>query len=153
MAEFPTTEYENAVDLTLGNVPNDITDPAVYQALLTIHNAIETLADGSITIIGGEFLDFITKFRATIVATADYSPTLLDGTILIEASANDVTITLPAANTVPGYRYDIKVINDTNIAAVAPTAGDLLDDDAADFEMILHETITVKSDGTNWWII
>jgi len=153
MAEFPTTEYENAVDLTLGNVPNNITDPAVYDALLTIHNAIESLADGSITIIGGEFLDFITKFRATIVVTADYSPTLLDGTIFIDASANDVTITLPIASEVPGYRYDIKIIDDTNVAAVAPTAGDLLDDDAADFIMYLHETITVKSDGTDLWII
>lgn len=153
MADTPTTEYENAVDLTLGNVPQDITDPEVYEALLIIHNAIEALAEGSITIIGGILDDFITKFRATIVADADYAPTILDGTIFIDASANNVTVTLPIASEVPGYRYDIKVIDDTNVAAVVPTAGDLLDTEAADFEMILHETITVKSDGTDWWII
>ncbi len=148
----PSTEYENAVDLTLGNVPQ-VEDPEVYEALLTIHNAIETLATTSVTVIGGELADFLVKFRNIIEITADYIPSLLDGTILIDASANNVTVTLPSAAAVPGYRYDIKVIDDTNAAAVTSGAGDLLDEDAADFEMILHETITVKSDGTDWWII
>ena len=39
----PTNTYDSLIDLSLGHVPTDIQDPAVYKELLDIHNALERM--------------------------------------------------------------------------------------------------------------
>lgn len=149
----PTTRLNLFIDLSLGTVPVDIEDPAVYEALINIHNTIEALSFASVNDSEGGFAGYLARERAIFPITADYNITNLDRTILIDASANDVTAFLPAASAVTGFFYDIKCIDDTFTAAFDTIGADEMDGETAAFELILHETVTVKSDGANWWII
>lgn len=150
----PSTRLNILLDLHLGTVPSDIQDPAVYEALINIHNTLETLA---FTSVGeseeGGFTEYLARERAISVITTNYNITSADKTILLDASANTVTGVLPTASAVTGYVYEIKCVDDTFTATVDTVGADKLDDSAAVFELILHESITVKSDGTDWWII
>lgn len=104
----PINTYNSEVDLGLGQVPQ-VEDSELYQGLLDIHNAIEALAS-YIDDSSSAASDFLAKFRAVKVVTTDYSVQPQDGIILVNASANDVTITLPPSELNKGYRYTVKVI-------------------------------------------
>ena len=149
----PSTQFESLVDLGLDIVPQEIEDRAVYEALVNIHNAIEAITYSATGVGAGGFADFLARYLAITTKTASYGLTAADRTIFIDSSVEEVTILLPTASALTGYEYAIKCIDDTNGALVATTAPDKLDDSSVDFSLYLHESIVVRSDGTDWWII
>jgi len=86
-----------------------------------------------------------------ITKTADYTILDDDHTILIDGTSNTVTITLPNASTVTNNVYNIKCINDTFTVDISSAQN--IDGDSANIELINMESITLQSDGSNWWII
>ena len=88
-------------------------------------------------------IDLATTITATTVVTAR------SGTILVDTTAGDVTVTLPAN----GLTYRIKRITaGANTLTVATAAGDI--DGAATATIAAqYESITLKSDGTDYWIV
>lgn len=149
----PSTRLNIFIDLNLGTVPLEIEDSAVYEALVNIHNTIEALSFASINDSEGGFAEYLARERSIITITTDYNITNVDKTIKVDASANDVTSFLPTASAVTGYVYEFKCVDDTFTATIDTVGADKLDGSTAAFELILHESITVKSDGTDWWII
>jgi hypothetical protein len=92
------------------------------------------------------------KAPSTIrTVNANYTAVADDETILVNAAAGDVTVTLP--NAVSGKKYTIKKTNaPPNSVTVLPTAGTI--DGAADLDWNQqYQGYTVQWDGTNWWII
>ena len=74
-------------------------------------------------------------------------------TVLIDSSLNSVTASLPAAASVNAKTYNIKFVDDTNNGEVNPDGVETIDGDAANFGLLLHESITIQSDGSEWWIL
>ena len=148
----PPTTYESLIDLSLGSIPQ-VDDPELYRALLDIHNAIESLLKGS-DAADLEFRNYIAKKRNTTDVNADYTVLTTDGSILVDTTAGDVTITLPEITSdIEGYEYDIKQVAGANqTTVVGDSASDPVDGDATGITMDLLEAIPVKNDGTEWWI-
>lgn len=142
----PTNTYGSNTDLALGHVPQ-VEDPVLYNELLDIHNAIETLIKSSDE---GSALP-----TAVITVTEDYTIQVGDGTIRVDASAGvNIIITLPPA-TGSGRRYEIKKINGIPLARVV-LVGDgtqLVDGRADGIRISLKSSYTVKDVGTGWDII
>ena len=79
---------------------------------------------------------------------------------LMDLSKGSVTLELPPANSVGRFRtLIIKLINRTGEATltIQPTAGDMIDTSGADIvwagAMPLMKTMTLYSDGGDWWVI
>lgn len=86
--------------------------------------------------------------------TANYTVLVDDHTILVDATAGAVTLTLPVAvkssrRTVSVKKTDASVNNVVLIAA----SGDLIDGAATSSLTTQYESITVHSDGVGWWVI
>jgi len=88
-------------------------------------------------------IDLATTITATTVISAR------SGTILVDTTAGNVTVTLPAN----GLTYRIKrITGGTNTLTVATAAGNI--DNAATASIKnQYESVTLKSDGTDYWIV
>jgi len=75
--------------------------------------------------------------------------------ILVDASDNDITITLPAASANPGRYYYIKKIDSSGnkVTIKGDTATETIDgEDDIDINL-QYAYVAVLCDGTEWWII
>ena len=149
----PTNTYDSNTDLSLGQVPQ-VEDPVLYEALLDIHNAIETLLTGSDD-ADAVFTAFIAKFRNVTEITGDYTIAITDGTIRVDASAGDVIITLPPILAILGYRFDIKRVDTvtTNKVTLKGNGLELVDGHADDVNISTLSSYTVKANNVGWDII
>jgi len=89
---------------------------------------------------------------AITTKTADYTATIEDSTIVIDASSNTVTITLPTAVGIDGRKYNIKCIDDTFACDVDGDGTETID---GELTQILNQwdNMQIQSDGTNWIIL
>lgn len=92
--------------------------------------------------------------RAITTKTADYSATGVDHTILVNASAGNVVITLPSAAALTGKTFTIKKVDGSaNTVTAMPSSSQTIDG-GSDFVLpAAWRYITVQSDGLNWFII
>jgi len=84
---------------------------------------------------------------------ADYTATATDCTLLCDATLADLTITLPAASTVTGRFYNIKKVDGSRNLVTIDATTDTIDGSSTVIITAQWTTITVQSDGSNWWII
>lgn len=77
-----------------------------------------------------------------------------DFTVLIDTGGVDRVATLPDASTVTGIVYNIKKTDGAvNIVTITPFGSQTVDN-AANRKLTVHyESITIQSDGANWFII
>jgi len=142
--------YESLIDLQLGSGPN-VQDPEVHQALLDIHNALEILATHT---AGSESaLPYVLKQRTVLLVNASYTVLPTDGTIIVAANTADIIITLPPAADNPGYKYTVKCIDDTYATTVVGDGVETIDGYSDGIGLQKEDSMTVRSDGTNWHII
>lgn len=150
----PTNTYESTTDLSLGQVPQ-VDDQELYQALLDIHNAIESLVKGSDE--GDSGADaYIAKQRSVTlpIVAAAYAVLITDGTILLDGRFNNVTAFLGTAVGFSGYTYTFKCIDDTNSVFVdTAVLTETLEGETDPFELFEGEYIDVTSDGINWRVM
>lgn len=141
----PVNTYDSNTDLALGQVPQ-VDDPELYVALLDMHNAIETLLKGSDN-ANAIFLAYLTKQRNNTAVSADYTITEFDGTIEVDASAGDITITARSVIGFDGYRYDIKRVDEVpaNKVTIVGTAAELIDGRADGINLSTKSSYTIKA--------
>jgi len=86
--------------------------------------------------------------------TGNYTSTIADYLILCDASSGVFTITLPASAGVKGRQYTIKKTDSSqNSIAIDGNAAETIDGQATKSLNLQYESITIQSDGSNWFII
>jgi len=100
-------------------------------------------------------LDIDGGFQVAISSkTANYTKTVSDHTILIDAASGNITVTLPAASTVTGIIYNIKKIDGSmNTVTVDGNGSETIDDGLTAVLTTQYESISVQNDGVSWWIL
>lgn len=83
--------------------------------------------------------------------TSSYTATLSDETILCNFPTNG-TITLPSADLNTGKTFSIKKIFGAGIITVQPVGGDTIDGGANYVIGGVNDSITIISDGDNWFV-
>ena len=102
------------------------------------------------------FLDIaLGTFVTTAIRTevANYTVQIGDGTILVDASAGEVTITLLPVADADNY-YNIKKIDTTvNRVIIETDAAETIDGDASVDITAAYESLQLITDGSNWFVI
>ena len=130
----PSNSSNSILSLYLGNVPQ-VDD-------------FETGAFTNLTAIE----DYVLAQLATKTTSVDYAILPTDGTTFT-LTATTLTVTLPTAVGVEGHKHGIKHIAGVGTTLIAVQAGELIDSSAASFAITLDESVVVRSDGINWYII
>lgn len=84
------------------------------------------------------------------------STTLTDrhATVVVNALAGAVTITLPTAVGIPGRRYTVKKIDVSLNAVTIDAAGSETIDDAPTFVLTeQYQSVALESDNVEWWVL
>ncbi len=90
----------------------------------------------------------------TASKTADYTITSSDTVIMASASGGNVVITLPLASTVSGYRFYVKRTDSSgNTVTLARSGSNTIDGATSHTLDAQYTSVTVVSDGSNWFII
>lgn len=93
--------------------------------------------------------------RPHVSKTANYTASIeTDSVILCDATGGAFTITLPTAASADGYQFDIKKIDaSANTVTVDGDGAETIDDSTTAVLTTQYESITVYSDGSEWWIL
>jgi hypothetical protein len=86
------------------------------------------------------------------VKTSNYTITVVDSTILLDASSAGVTITLPAVSGIAGRIYTVKCIAKTgmNVADLATNASEEIDGSSSAIGLFAGQSVTVQCTGSGW---
>jgi hypothetical protein len=90
---------------------------------------------------------------STVTKTADYTATLADHTIRMDATSGNRTVTLPAASTCSGLILVIKLISATNTVTIEGNASETLDGALNIVINTQYALSKIQSNGTNWDVI
>lgn len=102
----------------------------------------------------GNFLGLSTNIVSKTFADTGYVATVSDYTILVDATAGNTTINLPAASTVSGYILVVKKIDlSANTVTLDANGAETIDGAATRVLSYQYSAITVQSNGTNWFTI
>jgi hypothetical protein len=120
-----------------------------FKTLLAGSNIFLTEDANEVTIsqTAGTVLQIVEK-------NSSYLLTSFDDVILVDATGGDVTISLPAAATVSGKKYDIKKIDASGFSVVIDAdASETIDDLTTQSTNVQYESFSIVSNGTAWFII
>lgn len=89
-----------------------------------------------------------------LVSSGPYTVPGTSTTVIVNAATAPIVVNLPDAAAASGLRYEIKKTDSTdNAVTLTPASGGLIDG-AATFALELqHEAVTIRSDGSDWWIL
>lgn len=91
---------------------------------------------------------------ATATKTTNYTITANDTVILGDTTGGDVTITLPLASIASGYRFCIKKTDSSaNDVIITRSGSDTIDGSTSATITLQYASVTIVSDGSNWYII
>lgn len=91
---------------------------------------------------------------STSTKTSNYTISGTDVVIFANAASGNVTITLPTAASTPGYRFDVKRIdNSGNSCTVVRSGSDTIDGITSLSLDLQYTAITVVSNGSAWYIL
>lgn len=83
-----------------------------------------------------------------------YTITNSDTVIIADATSNSITVTLPVASGSPGYRFFVKRKDATgNTVTIVRSGSDTIDGATSQTLNQQYTSMTVVSDGSNWYII
>ena len=109
---------------------------------------------GNLELSNSELADIvnqITALRTTTDSAVSVLPT--DGTILIDASSNNISISHVSAVGLSGIEFIFKRIDDSdNTVTITANGAETIDGDQS-VELYAFESINTKSDNSDWWII
>jgi len=112
----------------------------------------------SVQTIGGT-KTFTNPINANIIAnistkTGNYTAVAADDTLLCNAAGGAFTITLPTAVGVSGTDYTVKKIDTSiNVVTIATTSSQTIDLNSTFPLTNFGISVTMKSDGANWWVV
>lgn len=88
------------------------------------------------------------------VVTGSTTLTAEHRTVLVDATAAAITITLPPAVNHPSKRYEVKKVDTSaNTVTIAPSGTETIDGAANLDSATQGDSVVLKSDGTNWRIV
>lgn len=91
---------------------------------------------------------------ATASKTTNYTVTTSDTVILADCTGGNVTVTLPLASSASGYRFCIKRTDGSaNTVSIARSGSDTIDGSTSLSISVQYVSITIVSNGSNWFII
>ena len=91
--------------------------------------------------------------RTVVHKNAGYTATITDLFILCDASGGAFTITLPAVSGNIGIMYHIKKIDSSaNAVTVDASGAETIDDSTTAVIISQYDSISIISDGVEWWI-
>ena len=91
--------------------------------------------------------------KKIITVAAAYTATLDDDVIIANGNAAIVPVTLPAVASCVGKEYTIKAIDITNACTVVPDGAETIDGATPYTFLAANESITIKNNGTTWYIL
>lgn len=95
---------------------------------------------------GGQYTPYVSK-------TADYTATTADYVVVVDATAGVVTITLPTAVGRTGAQHVVKKVDSSNnIVTVDANGSETIDGGLTAVLTRQYESITLFSNGSNWYI-
>lgn len=99
--------------------------------------------------------DFLLSvFPQAVTLTASATLTSAQTVVLCDATAGDITVTLPRAEREAGRRYNIKKIDGTGNAVIIDGDGsETVDGELTVIIDTQYDAATIVSDGTEWIII
>jgi hypothetical protein len=91
----------------------------------------------------------------SVVSTSgNYTATVNDSVIVVNASGGSVTVTLPAAATAKGRMYNIKKTDaSANSLVIDGNASETIDGALTLTTTTQYHSFTLVCDGSNWWLI
>ena len=145
--------------VTSGFLP-DVTDIGAEEILFANVEGVAANASGVRLVVYYENIDesiFVmggVANRAIETKTTHYTLDSGDNVILVDATSQETTITVPSASGAnqEGKVYDIKKI-DSSINGVIVSGVENIDDAASQTLAAQYESLTIISNGTQWWII
>jgi len=99
--------------------------------------------------------DFSTKYRNTTRVDFNQSPYTVqttDGLIETDTTLGDVTVNLHPVSQGVGYVYEIKQVAGNNETLILGDGAEMIDSDSTGLTIDLLEAVSVKNNGTEWWI-
>jgi len=117
-----------------------------------INNYIEGMATGAIKTLGAHTL-VRNNFGAINVktVTADYTMTWADESILADASAAAITVTLPDPATYDTLVFIKKIDSSANAVTVTPHGTETIDGASSMTLANQNDAVRLRSDGSNWF--
>jgi hypothetical protein len=91
----------------------------------------------------------LTPYRSV---AGDFTLTLDDGILLVDATAGAVTVTLPDVRRAAGRSFFTKKA-DVSGTAVTVSSSALIDGATTYALTVQFQSVTVLSDGTTWWVV
>lgn len=113
-----------------------------------------TTWDGLTAIMRRAFEVFTTSDRADVArvsATSTLALTWPITLVLVTTSGGNVTLTLPAPQTVPGYRVEVKKLDAANTLTLSSSAN--IDGSATLAWTTRYQSYRLVSDGVTWLIV
>jgi hypothetical protein len=90
----------------------------------------------------------------TATKTTNYTITGNDTVIFADATSGNVTITLPLASGLPGYRFYVKRIDDSaNTVTIQRSSNDTIDGETSHTLDVQYMSVTLVSNGSAWYIL
>jgi hypothetical protein len=137
----------------LETIPQSTVTPTTFIALTdtpaSYAGASSKFVKVNSTANGLEFVYF--PIRTSLIST---TLTVNDFTVMMNATGGNVVATLPDATTVTGIVYNIKKKDTTaNIVTISATGAQTIDNIGSLTLTVPYQSITIQSDGANWWII
>ena len=133
------------------------TDPNVATATLVSKPMLDTdtTSSGYVLTIRGMYSDpSAIGTYPYITVQSDYSIKTTDYSIFADSSHNPRNMYLPDASLIPGKEFNIKKIDSlTYPISIIGYNGQLIDGDSTQIISSPYSSMTIQSNGYNWWII
>jgi hypothetical protein len=97
--------------------------------------------------------NFSSYYGEVVTKTANYILTDTDYFVAVDSSSGDIDITLPTAVGRSGRSYRVKKIVEANKVNVKTNGAETIDGEASCVLNTQYHTITLISNGTNWYIL
>lgn len=135
-------EWDATTTYYIGSFASSGTGDIFYS--LIDNNMNNALISSSWRILGGQIRS----------VSANTTATLVDNLILVDTTAGNTTITLPAVASVPtGKRFTIKIVTGTNQLIILPTGGEVIEGAGSYVLYGTSQAATVENNGVSWNVV
>jgi hypothetical protein len=144
MASFPNWVREKYPDFIEAFEAQVAFNGELIEYIRRIEDALTSAKSEESESEAGEAVAPVTITSTTVLSSANE-------TVLVDASSGAVSVVLPNPGT-SGQIYNIKKIAGANTVSLLPNDTETIDGEVS-WEISLMSTITVLSDGSNWYIL
>lgn len=117
-------------------------------------SGVATPLDGSMLVFNETENEWEARRRNIVTVSTNTLASVQHDTILVDASGGALTITLPPAASASGHILTVKKIDGSiNAVTIDPDGAETIDDAATRTLLLQYSSVTIHSDGTEWWVL